>query len=192
MAAAECFAAGGYAGTSLRRVAQRAEVTPAMVSYYFRDKWGLLEAVLLEGLELVLSSLSEALQGPGREDEGLLPRFVRAYVGALNAHPWIPRIVVQEVISRDTPLRELFVERFAHRALALVGPMLREEIEAGRLRRDLDPRLTVMSVIGMCVFPYIAEPLLGRLLDYRIDEDFAAAFIPHTVALLERGLEPGP
>ena len=190
-AAAKLFAAAGYAGTSLRQVAREASVTPAMVSYYFDDKWGLLEAVLLEGLELVLASLRETLQSAEREDP-LLPRFVRAYVGVLNAHPWIPRLVVQEVISKDTPLRELFVQRFANQALALVGPMLQEEIRVGRLRRDLDPRLTVMSVIGMCVFPYIAEPLLGRLLDYRIDESFARAFIPHTAALLQQGLEPTP
>lgn len=195
-AAARHFAAAGFAGTSLRQVAQEAQVTPAMVSYYFKDKWGLLEAVLLEGLELLLGTIRETLQTPGQTPgqagAELLPRFVRAYLGTLNAHPWIPRIVVQEVISRDTPLRELFVERFANEALKLVAPMLREEVRAGRLRRDLDTRLTVMSVLGMCVFPYIAEPLLGRLLDYRIDEAFAESFIPHTIALLEHGLAPVP
>ena len=191
-AAADCFAADGYAGTSLRQVAHRAGVTPAMVSYYFRDKGGLLEAVLIEGMNLLLERLSEALEEPDQPEGALLERFVNAYLGVLTAHPWIPRIVVQEVISKDTPLRDLFVERFADRALTLVAPRLREEIRAGRLRRDLDPRLTVMSVIGMCVFPYIAEPLLGRLLDYRIDAAFADAFVPHTVALLAEGLEPGP
>ena len=191
-AAAGHFAAGGFAGTSLRQVAEEAGVTPAMVAYYFEDKSGLLQAVLLEGIELLLGGLRRALAAPAEEDDPLLPRFVRAYLGTLNAHPWIPRIVVQEVISKNTPLRDLFVERFAHRALELVAPMLRREIEAGRLRRDLDVRLTVMSVIGMCVFPYIAEPLLGRLLDYRIDEDFAAAFIPHTSSLLQRALGSEP
>jgi AcrR family transcriptional regulator len=191
-AAARHFAGAGFAGTSLRRVAQEAEVTPAMVSYYFKDKSGLLEAVLLEGLELVLARLRQALGATQATGGALLPRFVQAYLGALNDHPWIPRIIVQEVISKDTPLRDLFVERFANEALRLVAPMLREEVRMGRLRRDLDTRLTVMSVIGMCVFPYIAEPLLGRLLDYRIDPAFAEAFIPHTVALLERGLGAAP
>lgn len=160
-----------------------------MVSYYFGDKDGLLEAVLSEGLQLILGRLRTALAGSeGHPGETLLPRFVRAYLDVLAAHPWIPRIVVQEVISRDTPLRDLFVERFANEALALMAPRLGEEIQAGRLRADLDPRLTAVSVIGMCVFPFIAEPLLGRLLGYRIDEAFAAVFVPHTVALLQRGL----
>ncbi len=192
-AAAARFAADGFAATSLRQVAAEAGVTPAMVSYYFHGKNGLLEAVLIEGVELILGRLRRAAApGAGAAGEGLLPRIVSAYVGALNAHPWIPRIIVQEVISRDTPLRDLFVERFATQALGLLSPLIAEEGRAGRLRPDLDPRMTVMSVVGMCVFPYIAEPLLGRLLGYRIDEAFAAAFIPHTVALLQRGLEVPP
>lgn len=188
-AAAREFAARGFAATSLRQVADAAAVTPAMVAYYFRDKHGLLEAVLVEGVELILATLRETFAEPGEQGD-VLPRFVRAYLGVLTAHPWIPRIIVQEVISRDTPLRELFVQRFASQAVALVAPKLAGEIRAGRLRRDLDPRLTVMSVIGMCVFPYIAEPLLGTLLDYRIDEDFVNAFVPHTLSLLAHGLEP--
>ncbi len=193
-AAAQRFAAQGFAATSLRQVADDAGVTPAMVAYYFRDKAGLMEAVLIEGLELILVRLREVMEpapqarGSGRP---LLTRFVGAYVGALNDHPWIPRIVVQEVISRDTPLRDVFVERFAREALALLAPRVAGEVEAGRLRRDLDPRLTVISVIGMCVFPYIAEPLLGRLLGLELDDEFAAAFVPHTVGLLRHGLEPG-
>jgi TetR/AcrR family transcriptional regulator len=190
-AAARLFAAGGFAGTSLRQVAREADVTPAMVSYYFRDKDGLLEAVLTEGVELILGALRGALTGPAEQDP-LLPRFVHVYLATLTAHPWIPRIIVQEVISRDTPLRQLFVDRFARQAVTLVAPRLQDEMRAGRLRGDLDVRLTVMSVIGMCVFPYIAEPLLGRLLDYRIDPDFLEAFVPHTVALLEDGLRPAP
>lgn len=191
-AAAVRFAGAGFAATSLRQVARDAGVTPAMVAYYFQDKSGLLEAVLVEGLERVLDSLRQALAAGEPGGEPVLPRFVRAYLTALSRHPWMPRIVVQEVVSRDSPLRALFVERFADPALELIAPMLRDEMRSGRLRADLDPRLTLMSVIGMCVFPYLAEPLLGRLLHYRIDESFAAAFAPHTVALLERGLAARP
>ena len=56
-AARTSFATNGYAGTSLRSVAQAADVDPALVHYYFHDKRGLLEAALvpppsfLEGIE---------------------------------------------------------------------------------------------------------------------------------------------
>jgi AcrR family transcriptional regulator len=41
------FAAHGYAGTSLRSVGRDADVDPALVSYYFKDKRRLLDAALV-------------------------------------------------------------------------------------------------------------------------------------------------
>ena len=46
-AARASFAARGYAGTSLRSVARDADVDPALVSYYFNSKSGLLDAALV-------------------------------------------------------------------------------------------------------------------------------------------------
>jgi AcrR family transcriptional regulator len=46
-AARASFAQHGYAGTTLRAVAQAADVDPALVNYYFTNKTGLLEAVLV-------------------------------------------------------------------------------------------------------------------------------------------------
>ena len=45
-AAKLAFARAGYAGTSLKQIAQDAHVTPALASYYFGDKPGLLAAVI--------------------------------------------------------------------------------------------------------------------------------------------------
>jgi AcrR family transcriptional regulator len=46
-AAEVTFSELGYAGTTLREVAQRANVTQALVSYYFGSKYGLFEQVFL-------------------------------------------------------------------------------------------------------------------------------------------------
>src|ERR1700742_4318840 len=45
-AARSLFASAGYASTSLRAVAEVAGVDVALVSYYFKNKAGLLDAVL--------------------------------------------------------------------------------------------------------------------------------------------------
>jgi AcrR family transcriptional regulator len=46
-AARTAFAANGYAATSLRSVARDAGVDPALVTYYFKSKIGLLDAALV-------------------------------------------------------------------------------------------------------------------------------------------------
>jgi len=186
-AAAEHFSRNGFAATSLRAIAREADVTPAMVAYYFQDKEGLLQAVLEAGLDLLVQAIRQALAEPC--EGALLERFIGAYLGVINAHAWLPRILIQEVIARDSPLRQVFARRFAAEMLPLVPPALGRAIAAGELRTDLDPRLTVMSLVGMCVLPYIAEPVLGPLLGYRIDPEFGAQFTAHTVALACHGLE---
>lgn len=184
--AAQLFAAQGYEATSLREVAQGARVTPAMVAYYFRDKQGLLEAVVLDGLGHVLEAIQVvADEAPGTES--FVARLIRAYLGVINSHPWIPQIMVREVISRDTPLRELVRKRFMARAIEIVPPGIAADIAGGRLRADLDPRQALLSILGMCLFPYIAEPLLGSMLGYRIDEAFGAAYAEHSVRLILEG-----
>src|SRR5579859_1152018 len=45
-AARKSFATRGYDGTSLRSVAQAADVDPTLVNYYFSNKMGLLQAAL--------------------------------------------------------------------------------------------------------------------------------------------------
>lgn len=184
-AAAKRFAAQGFDGTSLRQVAADAGVTPAMVAYYFRDKSGLLEAVVREGLSRLLSVVHAAVDvhEPGQ----FAAAMVRAYVTAVVREPWIPQILIREVISKDTPLRTLFVEEFASRAVQLVPPRLADEIRLGSLRADLDPRLAILSLLGMCLFPVIAYPVLGPLLDYTLDDDFAVAYSEHVLTLFLEG-----
>lgn len=184
--AAELFAAHGFEGTSLKQVAVGADVTPAMVAYYFRDKAGLLEEVVLDGLGHVLDAVQAVADDP-EEQEPFVARLIKAWLRVINTHPWIPLIMVREVISRDTPLRDLVKRRFMARAVQIVPPRVARDIQQGWLRDDLDPVHTVLSILGMCVFPYIAEPLLGPMLGFRIDAAFGERYAMHTTNLVLSG-----
>lgn len=183
--AAELIARQGFEGTSLRQVAEGAGVTPAMVAYYFKDKSGLLEAVVRMGLGTMLGVVqaSVADHEPGTFVARLIPR----YMAALANEPWIPQIMIREVISRESPLRQLFIEEFAIHAAAAVPERVMEEISQGALRDDLEPRFLILSLLGMCLFPFIAEPVLGPLLGFSTDEHFAADYGAHVLELFNHG-----
>ncbi len=184
-AAAKRFAAQGVDGTRLREIVDDAGMTPAMVAYYFKGKNGLVEAVVREALatlrEVIEASVSEHV--PGAFLEGL----IRRYLAALAGSPWIPQLLIREVISRDSPLRTLFVEEFASQAVAVVPDRVLEEISQGQLRDDLDPRFLILSLVGMCLFPFIAHPVLGPLLQFDLDESFGQSYGEHVVDLFARG-----
>ncbi len=187
-AAASLFADRGYRGASVRQIARAADVTPAMVGYYLGDKLGLLEAVLDSVFEHLLEGIQD-LAAHSPEDGSPIERFIELYLATLSAEPWIPHFLVREVLSENTPVRERFVERFARRAASVVPQFFEQRIAAGELRRDLDPSLVVLSLLGMCVFPLIAQPVIGPLLGYGLDPDFIRRLTSHTQRLFLAGVE---
>ena len=177
-AAGRLFAERGPGSHSLPAVAAAAGVTPAMVHYYFGDKRGLADALL----ERALARLLERVAGVRRFED--LPATI---VQAFGAEPWIPSLLVREVLSEEGRFRERFIETYASKVARLVPGMLRAEMAAGRLRADLDPRLAFVSLIGMMGFAFLARPVLEPVLGIRYDAEFLERFAEHTRRLFLEG-----
>jgi len=176
------FSQRGYASVGVREIAREAGVTPAMIAYYFGDKQGLMSAVIGEVFERLLRGVTEmaATQSP---DDSFAESFAKLYVGVLGRDPWIVPLVVREILVEDTPLRTQFIERFAMRAAQIVPQLFAREIREGRLRADLDPVLALLSLLGMCVFPFLAQPVMGPVLGYSLDPSFRERLVDHTARL---------
>jgi TetR/AcrR family transcriptional regulator len=177
-AAGELFARQGPTAHSLRAVATAAGVTPAMVHYYFGDKRGLADALLERALARVLERLSRV----DRIDD--LPATVARTFGA---EPWIPPLLVREVLAEGGRFRARFIEQYASKVARIVPLLLRREIESGRFRGDLDPALAFLSLLGMLAFTFLARPVVEPVLGFRYDEAFLARFAEHTRRLFLEG-----
>jgi len=161
-----------------------------MIPYYFGDKQGLYDALVEDAIGHVLARLqSLAAEGGGRREDPI-EAFLTAYLDTLIAEPWIPQLLVREVLAHDSPLRRRFRESFAGPARAALGSMIADERERGRLRADLDPALATLSLIGMTAFPFLVHPVLGDLFEYRLDAEFRDRFQQHTRRLFLDGARP--
>lgn len=184
--AQELFAERGYAAVSVRALARAAHVSPAMIAYYFGDKAGLLDAVLDDVFESLLSGLRRLAESPAPPG-GAPERLVRLYLETIGREPWLPSFIVREVIGGDAERRAHFRARFPARLAPVVLPFLQREVASGHLRSDLDAVLTILSLIGMCVFPYLAHPLIGSVFGYQLDERFRERLADHTTRLFLDG-----
>lgn len=186
-AAIDSFAHTGIGSSSLRSIADKAGVTPALVNYYFGNKQRLVETVFEERLQPLFSPIAEQLQA----HENDLPQMIAALVGTLNEtlarQPWLPPLWVREILCEGGALRDLWATR--------VGPMIPARLarrfaaaQTGHhLNPDLDPRLLVVSLFALVMLPHAAASLLNSIFP---DSDLHnAALTKHTLALLERGLE---
>lgn len=193
-AATELFTQRGFDGVGLREVATAAGVTPAMVSYYFGDKQGLYVAMIESAFRRLIDRVAALARRESHEEADPLLAFVRMHIATLAEEPWAPQLILREVLAGEGPLRERFIEEFARRMSETLLTLLEEGIEEGRLRPDLDPRLAMLSLMGLCVFPYLSHPISGPVLGIELDDDFRDRLIEHTVKLFARGAlagEPG-
>lgn len=186
--ATDLFAAHSFGEVGIRRIARAAGVTPGMIAYYFGGKLGLLEAVLDGFAGRVLGGLEALAKAPPAGGAPAVETVVRLYVSVLAADPRVAQVLVREVLSRDTPMRQRFIERFGARVAQALPRLVEREIEAGRLQRGLDPVDTAISLVGMLAFPFLAQPVLGRVFGLEIDEAFGERWIAHTTRVFLDGV----
>jgi len=147
------FADAGYDSTSLRGIARRAEVDPALVHHYFGGKAQLFAAVMdIPADPAVL--IRRIVEGP-REDVG--EALVRTFLALWDSPEGRPRFqaLIRSAITHEEAtrmLREFLVrEIFGRvvRGLAREGePLADVELRAG---------LAASQMVGLAMLRYIVE-----------------------------------
>jgi len=184
-AAVECFATMSIAATSLRSIAVAAGVTPAMVHYYFGSKERLLEAFIKERILPAIAKLAASVRAAGEDPRALIAAFVHGLHAVVVRCPWLPALWLREVIGEHGALREMLFEHVAERVPRALVQRFATLQKEGAVSADLDPRLLVVSLVGLTLFPLAAQSIWRPLLDAH-DVD-VAALERHTLALLDHG-----
>jgi AcrR family transcriptional regulator len=177
----------GYPQATLREIGARARVNPALVTYYFGTKHGLHTAILERAATELRErvALVAAEKGPATER---LRALVRAWVRLLSEDPYLPRIMVEEVIAGDGKRLERFAARFSAPLAERVLGVVAEGIRAGELR-PVDPRFVLPTLGGLAVFFFLAAPLIRRVVGIDPTEPRTAdAWAAHAAELLLHGL----
>jgi TetR/AcrR family transcriptional regulator len=186
-AAIACFTRHGIAATSLRAIASEGAVTPALLHYYFGDKSQLVDALVAERLLPVLAEMRGVVEGASDDVTALIAGFVRKMSEMIEQHPWWPALWVREVLCEGGVLRELVISRVGPQIPQLLARRFAEAQQQGRLNPNLDPRLLVVSLIGLTLFPAAGAPIWRSIFN-AVDID-AVNIHDHAIALLDHGLQ---
>ncbi len=186
-AAIEHYTTHGIANANLRAIATSAAVTPALIGYYFGGKDALLSAVIEARLLPVVAELKDSLAWAGEDAGSLAAAFVRTVHALVRRHPWLPSLWIREIVTESGALRGLLLSSIAPQIPRTVAVRLAHMQANGKLHPDLDPRLLVVSLIGLTLFPLAAQSIWRQVFDATDVDD--AALQAHTVSLLHRALE---
>ena len=183
-AAREHFLKRDFKAVSLREIASSAGVNGAMVNYYFGGKKGLYLAMVDE----VFATLEEQIKELDDNAEYSVADFSRSYSLLLAQNPWWPNFFVREILFSEGETREEVMRRIS----SLIAPKLlqsiRREIDSGHYREELTPELTILSLMAMTIFPFLAAPMVERILGVAIDEGVAANIASHNVDIFMHGV----
>jgi len=197
-AATEVFVEKGFAGARTQAIADRAGVNKAMLHYYFRSKEHLYEEVVVSTLTKVMTGIHGAVQDSGLRFEERFDRFVRTYFDSLREHMYMPRLVMQDLMSGGERVADYF-RRAAEQAGLLGGApvmkILEDGMAQGRLR-NVDARHALISLVSMIIFFFIAHPVLGAIFQIDLEGEKFDGFLEerkcHIVDLFLHGvLEAG-
>jgi len=150
------FAEKGYEGTSVRDIAQQADVNIAMISYYFGSKEKLLSALIAARAENSTLQLEELGRNSSMDSWTKLDTMVEFYVDRFfnkhHFHNIMSRQIIQEKELQDQ-INEIKVKN-----LEILRRIIMEGIDR-KVFRQVDVELTVLTMIGA-----ISQATMSRLL----------------------------
>ena len=183
-AAREQFLGKEFKAVSVRQIAAAAGVNAAMVNYYFGSKQGLYLDMVNDALQSLEQQIAELNTNPASN----IADFSDAYSRLLAENPWWPNFIIREVLFGEEATRDLVVKKFAASFAPQLLSSIQGDIDAGEFRQDLNPAFTLISLLGMTVFPFISQPLLKQVLGLDMDNDLAQALSDHNKELFFHGV----
>ena len=153
-AGTELFAVQGFAGVSIRELATAAGVNNALISYHFGGKAGLYEAVVTAQYERLVGKFEAIAASTATMEEK-----IRMYADVIRRNhtedqPLMARLIQGELTS-PTACLENVVRKYTVRIAGIISGVLRQGIQSGTFRQDIDPVFAAMTLAGMLNFYFI-------------------------------------
>ena len=158
--AEKLFYQKGKAGTSMQDIADDAGINRTLLNYYFRSKDQLFEAVFRNALSIFVPTLAGLLQSEKSFKE-IVPGLVETIIDTMLENPQIPIFVLQELSSNPDRMPQVIREMGVDPAMA-AKKMAEEKHNAHGV--GMDPMQVIMNLISLCLFPFVARPVVTEVL----------------------------
>jgi AcrR family transcriptional regulator len=178
-AAAKILEVDGPEALSVRRIASAAGVAPMGVYNHFSSKFGIVDALFIQGFERLLDAVSSIV--PTGDPLADLQEAGRRYRALALAHPMIYRVMFLQAVSGYEPSEKAIV--IAASAFESLAASVRRAMDAGVIA-EASPTDTA-NLIWASIHGWMALELLG----ISFVQDQAAGFEQVCSSIL-RGLAP--
>ena len=159
-AAAAEFAARGYAGANMDRIARAARLNKAMIYYHFKSKAALYRAILRDMFGAVRARIG-VVAASGESPEDKIRLYIEALAAEAEARPHFPPIWLRE-IAEGAEHVDAATLAYVRDVLAALGGIIAEGVRLGRFQ-PAHPLLVQGGIIAPLMFFLATAPLRRKI-----------------------------
>lgn len=147
-AAEKLFAEQGFAGTSVRDIAEAAHVNLAMISYYFGSKEKLMEAMFLHRGSHFKIQLENILQNKNLSPIQKVEKLIDDYIDRIFKKQCFHKIMVREqmAINSGSITEQIFQLKQTNQLL--IKQLIHEGQKNGDFKKNVDVSFLMMTLVG--------------------------------------------
>ena len=163
VAAEEIFISKGFDGARMQHIADEAGTNKALLHYYFLSKEKLFDKVIKRKINSFLPHATQIF----KEDIPLIQKleyFVDDYLAMLYKNKKLPYFILN-TINKYPNIAKLLPHGF----IEDIKMIFAKEAKKGNIK-NVDPSHLIVSIISMCVFPLIGQPVVQHVLDLESEE----------------------
>lgn len=156
-AAKEVFIKKGMDGARMQEIADAAKINKALLHYYFRSKEKLFDAIFRRIIGFAFPKIGQIIQSD-LDFKTKVEQVIDTYLDLLLKHPYLPGFILKE-INRDPSvfLKLILKQGFNSQPIFAV---IQEAMDRGEIVK-MKPEHLLVNVIGLCVFPFAAKPIVS-------------------------------
>ncbi len=163
--AREVFIRDGRDGARMEEIARHAGINKALLHYYFRSKEKLYQVIFQREFQRVIGDLLDSLP-LDLDTSHFLQFFINNYINRLSQNSHVIQFMLWEIRSGGENMREFLQELFSSDRLNFTPQRVIEKFQQAMKKgeiRKTDPHQLLLSIISMCIYTFIAGPIIQAI-----------------------------
>lgn len=163
-----------YKNITIREIASASGLNSAMIRYYFESKEGLFLAVMK-------SMASESLEQVAKVTQSDKPikAFIETMLSIINQDQALARLIHDEILNYDSPLREELIASFPARVAQFLPKLIEQEIKQRDSAVEINFKYAAFNLMSMIMLPFIAAPIRKDAWLISDEEITSSAWVEH-------------
>jgi AcrR family transcriptional regulator len=146
--AEKLFANKGFDGTSIRDIASEAGVNIAMISYYFKSKENLLQAIFEKRMGSFRVKVESLLNDDSLKSFQKIEILIDEKIKEIMERQRFYKIMICEQVTNKNPIILEFVNELKKKNSETVGKLIGDGQKKGEFRKSIDATLFLNSLFG--------------------------------------------